>query len=81
MVGYRNSEYSVKARLELPAPVVRLTENGHVVDEYHGHFVDAYFQLHMCGPEDIVVDEEETLNRVRLFRRRQPEVSGLAAKA
>ena len=73
MVGYRNSEYSVKARLELPAPVVRMTENGHIVDEYHGHFVDAYFQLHMCGHEDIVVDEGETLNRVRLFRRQQPE--------
>ena len=73
MVGYRTSTRQVKARLELPAPVVRMTENGPIVDEYHGHFVDAYFQLHMCGLEDIVVDEEETLNRVRLFRRQQPE--------
>lgn len=65
MVGFRVSEYSVKARLELPATVTSITGST--------RSVDAYFQLHMCGPEDIVVDEEETLNRVRLFRRQQPE--------
>lgn len=65
IVGYKASEYSVKVRLELPSRDVSMTRSG--------GFLDAYFQLHMCGPEDIVVDEEETLNRVRLFRRQQPE--------
>lgn len=65
MVGYRASEYSVKARLDLPGQAASITDGT--------HSVDAYFQLHMCGPEDIVIDEEETPNRVRLFRRQQPE--------
>lgn len=65
IVGHKSSEYSVRARLELPAQDASITGSR--------HFVDAYFQLHMCGPEDIVTDEEETLNQVKLFRRQQPE--------
>jgi len=65
IAGYREDTHSVKMRLELPAQEVSITETG--------AFVDAYFQLHMFEPEDIAADDEETLNRVRLFRRHQPE--------
>jgi hypothetical protein len=66
MVGYRAvNDYAVKMRLGVSRNTPIMTSGG--------TFLDAYFQLHMCGPEDMVVEEDETLNRVRLFQRHQPE--------
>ena len=67
MVGYRAvDDYTVKMRLGVSHYNTPIMTSG-------GAFLDAYFQLHMCGPEDIVIEEDETLNRVRLFQRHQPE--------